>query len=600
MPKVQRRLCRFDEASAGALDWLAARPRAASAVLLILTLVCFLPGVVALPPVDRTEIVYAATSRAMLARGDLLDAQLQGERFPYRPIGAFWLQMATASALGADARDAITTYRLPSLAGAILAVLATYWLLVPLLGGHGALIAAGLFGITVPVAVQAQLAISEGPVLPAAVVAQLALLRIYAAKGDEHTRGLAVLFWTAQGLGVLLNALAVPILSVSTLAALLAFDRSLAWLKRLRPMAGLPLMLLVGAPWLLVRAHVDGGVPFAGLSWSELLAALGGSQAMKFKAAPLSFTLVFVLGFLPGALLLYPALKGLWRTRSEAVPRFLLAWIIGYLAYLELISSKPALYTVQALFPAAAAAVALALLAGDPTNRRLSWPARAPIAPPVLIGAGIAALYAGVLWSLGEGPSPGMAIAILAIASLLSASASAGRLRLPHAWLMLGVPGFAAFLGFTFGVFLPSLAKPWPAPRLANAVEPLRSCVDGPVGMVGFREPSATFVLGEGVSDQNAERLANWAAEKRPGIAIVEARWHDAFLEALAARGAELPYRVGCVEAFNVMRGCQLDFAIYVTGDAATAAGCAVATTHACKAPPRAASVGQPRSSRCH
>ena len=62
---------------------------------------------------------------------------------------------------------------------------------------------------------------------------------------------------------------------------------------------------------------------------------------MKFKAMPLSFTLAFVLGFLPATVLLYPALKGLWRSRSEAVPRFLLAWLIGYLAYLELISSKP-------------------------------------------------------------------------------------------------------------------------------------------------------------------------------------------------------------------------------------------------------------------
>ena len=252
--EVQRRLCRFDGASAGALDWLAARPWAASAILLILTLACFLPGVVAVPPVDRTEVVYASTSRAMLERGDLLDAQLEGERFAYRPIGAFWLQAAAASLLGADARDDITTYRLPSLAGAILAVLATYWLLVPLLGGRGALIAAGLFGITVPVAVQAQLAI-EGPVLPAAVIAQLALLRLYAAKQEEPTRGLALLFWAAQGFGVLINALAVPILSLSTLVALFAFDRNFAWLRRLRPLTGFPVMLLLGAPWLLVRAR---------------------------------------------------------------------------------------------------------------------------------------------------------------------------------------------------------------------------------------------------------------------------------------------------------------------------------------------------------
>jgi hypothetical protein len=51
-----------------------------------------------------------------------------------------------------------------------------------------------------------------------------------------------------------------------------------------------------------------------------------------------------VLGFLSGALLLVPALRDLWVNRASPLQRFLLAWIAGYLAYLELISSKPALF----------------------------------------------------------------------------------------------------------------------------------------------------------------------------------------------------------------------------------------------------------------
>ncbi len=94
----------------------------------------------------------------------------------------------------------------------------------------------------------------------------------------------------------------------------------------------------------------------AGLTWGEFIRALGGAQDMKWKAAPLTFTLAFILGFLPGALLLVPALQKLWRERGEALQRFLFAWIVGYWLYLELIASKPALYTVQAMFPAAAAA----------------------------------------------------------------------------------------------------------------------------------------------------------------------------------------------------------------------------------------------------
>ena len=103
---------------------------------------------------------------------------------------------------------------------------------------------------------------------------------------------------------MLLNALAVPILSLATLIALYVMDRRLDWLWRLRPLIGMPLMLAIAAPWLLIRAHFDGGVPFSGLTWGEFIRALGGAQDMKWKAAPLTFTLAFILGFLPGAVLL--------------------------------------------------------------------------------------------------------------------------------------------------------------------------------------------------------------------------------------------------------------------------------------------------------
>jgi hypothetical protein len=192
-----------------------------------------------------------------------------------------------------------------------------------------------------------------------------------------------------------------------------------------------------------------------------------------------------------------------------------------------------------------------------------------------------------------------VALGMAAIAVLLAASAAAGRMRLPHAWVVLGVPGFALFLGFTFGVFLPSLAKPWPAPRIAEAIEPLRSCVQGPVGIVGFREPSAKFVLGAGAAHDSPGRIASWAAERRPGIALVEQRWHDALLEALGARGTALPERVGCVEAFNVMRGCSLAFSVYVTGGNA-GERCKLTPEFSCQSPVRASPTGQPRASRCH
>ena len=209
---------RLERASAQLLDTLAARPRLAAAALLALAVFTYLPGVFLLPPVDRTEIVYAQSSRGMVERGTAIDSSYEGERFAFRPIGIYWLQAATAKVLGKWSRDDIATYRLPSLLAGILAVLATWWLTRPLLGDRRAVIAAALFAVSPIVALQATLSIPEGPLLLAIVVAQLTLLRLYCAPDSDRDKQLwlALAFWAAQGGGMLLNALAVPILSLAT------------------------------------------------------------------------------------------------------------------------------------------------------------------------------------------------------------------------------------------------------------------------------------------------------------------------------------------------------------------------------------------------
>lgn len=583
-------LDRLERGSTRWLDRLAARPRLAAAALLGLALFAYLPGVLLLPPVDRTEVVYAQSARGMLERRDAFDASYEGERFAFRPIGIYWLQMGAGQLLGRDAHGAIATYRLPSLIAGVLAVLATWWLTRPLIGERRAVIAAALFAVSPIVALQASLAIPEGPLLLSIVVAQLCLLRLYCALESDRRNGLwlVLAFWAAQGAGMLLNALAVPILSLSTIAALYAFDRRLDWLKRLRPLLGVPLMAAVAAPWLIIRAHFDGGVPFAGLTFGELIRALGGAQDMKWKAAPLTFTLAFLLGFLPGALLLVPALQNLWANRAAALQRFLLAWIVGYWLYLELIASKPALYTVQAMFPAAAAAVALVLDQGPPEaalrEGRLAIPPRMLRLPWWLVLAGMLALYAGGLWFARVSPSFLVVLGAVLVTALFTLAARAATGGFAAAWLTASVAGFALFIAFTFAVLMPHMRLGWPAPRIAEAIAPLRRCVTGPVGVVGFREPSTTFVLGRG-SNANVETIAGWMAGGEDAIAVVEDRWQGDLAQALAARNARRPARVGCVTAFNVMRGCPLSFSIYATGHSALDPGCRLAERYACRSP---------------
>lgn len=592
---------------------LAARPWQATLALMTLCLAVYLPGILRLPAVDRTEIIYAETTRDMLARGDWTDPRYGDVVHAFRPIGTFWAQAASGTIAGeAHARD-IRVYRIPSLIAVTLAALALFWLGTALIGAEGALIAAGLFAVAPLTVLVADLAIAEGLSLLPATVAMLALARLYTAapspdaKSEDQelrappgpaagaatlppsaqraSRGLALIFWAALGFGMLINALLVPILVLATLIALYLMDRDLSWLKRLEPVIGVPVALAIAAPWLLVRAHQD-GTPFAGLPLGEFFAALGGAQDMKLRAYPGTFVLALVLGFLPGTALLATAASNLWDTRRERLPRFLLAWVLGYLVYLEALSSKPGTYMVQTMFPALALAVANLVVSENGSGKapRYSifafWP------------TGLAALpltaFAAVYILTGTTPSPVAAILIALIAALFILSGRQGGEGLLRRWAATGIAALALFAVTLLGLILPTIEKIWPARELARVIA---NCPGREVSLVGFREPSGRFVLGIPPDRQTPASVAARIAAKTPSLLIIENRWLKSTNAALAASSAQpLPHPGACVDAYNVMRGCPLSFGIYETGGGKP---CTIPAKYTCR-PGRSAKVSEP------
>jgi 4-amino-4-deoxy-L-arabinose transferase-like glycosyltransferase len=466
------------------LTGLTAHPRRVALALLALCLCVYLPGVIRLPAVDRTEIIYAETTRDMVARGDWLDPRFGDVIHKFRPIGTYWVQGLAAKIAGeAHARD-IWVYRLPGLITVTLSVLALFWLSAPVIGTGPALIASGLFAVAPLTALLAQLAITEGLALLPATVAMLALLRIYVSEPGADTRGLAALLWIAIGIGVLLNALQVPILIAATLIALYVFDRNLSWLKKTYPLLGLPLALFIAHPWLAVRAQQDGGLPFAGMPWGDVLDALGGSQDMKFKAWPGTFLLAALLGFLPGTALLVPAVTHLWDNRTGRLTHFLLAWMAGYIVYLEAISGKPGTYAVQVLFPAFATAVAL-LISKYEASSHTSPPLKWNLMPwPPLAGLFALALMFAPFAILRQTPPVWLALPFGITATLFYWSAHAGRAGNLGRWAATGIAALAVFAITTFAAVLPSIDKIWPSRQIQRAMAGQRFGVWRAVGHV--------------------------------------------------------------------------------------------------------------------
>src|SRR5258706_9695647 len=103
----------------GSPGWLlGVRPYA---LLAGLCLLLYLPGIAAIPPLDRDEARFAQATRQMLETGDFVQIRFQDEARNKKPVGIHWLQAASVALLSTTASAAIWPYRLPSLAGALLA-----------------------------------------------------------------------------------------------------------------------------------------------------------------------------------------------------------------------------------------------------------------------------------------------------------------------------------------------------------------------------------------------------------------------------------------------------------------------------------------------
>ena len=530
--------------------------------LLALCLVVYLPGILRLPAVDRTEIVYAESTRDMVARGNWLDPRYGDVVHKFRPIGTYWAQGVAAAFAGeAHARD-IWVYRLPGLIAVTLSVLALFWLAAPVIGPGEALIASGLFAVAPLTVLLAQLAITEGLALLPATVAMLCLLRIYLSEPGADTRRFATLLWAAVGFGILLNALQLPILIAATLIALYILDRDLSWLKNTHPLYSVPLVLFIAHPWLVVRAHQD-GVPFAGMPWGDFLDALGGSQDMKLKAWPGTFLVATALGFLPGTALIIPALMKLWDERTQRLARFLFAWVVGYLIYLEAISGKPGTYAVQVMFPALAIAVAMLI-------ERHVFPAGHPVVPlkwslipwPPLAASFGLSLFVVPYMIMREAPPVWIALPVAAITVLFYWSAHEGRLGHLIRWAAIGIAALGLTAVTMYAGVLPAIDRIWPARQIQRAME---GCPAGPISVLGYREPSSKFLLQSDSRLVEPEALRTALVEGRTLYLVGEAR--DPRLMAMNRFQFRRPRMLGCVEAYNVVRGCKLYFRLAATGD---------------------------------
>ncbi len=539
------------------------------AVAAFIAFLAGLPGLVAMPPLDRDESRFAEATAQMLESGDYVVIRFQdGPRFK-KPVGIHWLQAASVRGLSSPEARQIWAYRVPSLLGAMLAAAACAWGAAVFLGAEGGLIAGALLGASLLLSTEAFIAKTDAALTGAVALAMAALARLYAAArdGPPAQRRTVWIFWGAIAASILIKGPVGPMIAFSAILMLAVWDRRTAWLAGLRWYWGLIIVLAVVGPWAGAVTVATDGAFWTQAVAGDLAPKLAGGQ--ESHGAPFGYhaLLTPILAF-PITLLLPAAAVAAWRHRDEPGVRFALAWLIPTWLIFELLPTK----LVHYLMPAYGALAWLAARAlAEPIGRLARW-----------LGAGLTALVGvalagGVVYLLSLYGDAADAWAATLTAAMLAAAGLAGAVLLlrqaprPAVAVALGLAVLGH--GLLAAAFVPQLQPLWLSARLERAMDkaqllPRQGVAEAPVEVAGYAEPSLVFALGTTTGLDGPDQAAQAVVERRP--AIVEAREDAAFHAALKARGGKAR-EVARVDGINYSKGDAMTLRVYVAPEVSEA-----------------------------
>lgn len=548
---------------AGMIDFVAASHARAVAFLILCGLLLFLPGFFNIPPIDRDEARFAQATKQMVESGDFVDIRFQDDVRYKKPVGVYWLQAAaveTASALGLQrAQVRIWLYRVPSLIGAIGAVLLTYWTALAFVTRRGAIFAGLILCSSVLLGAEARLAKTDAMLLLTVVAAMGALARVYLSwqRGEDPAHppwSWPAIFWTALAGGILLKGPLILMFVALTIVTLAILDRSAAWLWRLRPVWGLMWTLVLVLPWFVAIFWRAGDTFFADSIGGDMLSKLAAQES--HGAPPGLYLLLFWITFWPGAALAGMAAPAVWRARREPGAQFLLAWLIPSWIVFELVMTKLPHYVLP-LYPAIAILTVGALerrvLSRSWLKRGAAWWFVIPAGASVLAVVGAIALTRQPVFLAW--PFVAASLIFGLFAWWLYEDGRAER-------SLLNAVVSAMFLAMAiYGVVVPSLTPVFPSQEIARALRNV-VCVGPKAASAGFHEPSLVFMNGTSTLLTDGSGAADFLGQGSCRFALVEQRSERGF--AARAEAIGLRYNVFTrIDGYNISQGRAISIAIF-------------------------------------
>ena len=527
----------------------------------LVALVAGLPGVFAVPPLDRDESRFAQATAQMLETEDYVSINYQDQPRDKKPVGIHWLQAASVAALSDAADRDIWPYRVPSLLGAMLAAAACAWGATAFFGSRAGLLAGAMMGASFLLSTEAGIAKTDAVLAGTTTLALAAMGRIYFSHrgGPPVTWRTKLLFWLGIGLAALVKGPVGPLAALLAGLALWAADRKIDWARSMSWRWGLLLVLAIVGPWAWAITVASDGAFWGAAIGGDLAPKLVGGHERHGGLPGYHLFLSPMLTF-PGSLLLPAGLILGWKARAEPGVRFALCWLIPTWLMFELLPTKLAHYSLPALgglFWLMAAALR------EPLSNVSRIAGTAVLAFASLV---FAAICVAGLSEYGDSRdltwgaiTIGLFVATALVGGVLIFRKAAGT-----ALVAVGVLGLLAHAAF-FGQLAPRLEPLWLSQRLALAMEsnglaPRAGVVPGPVEVAGYAEPSLVFALGTNTGLGGAEEAAEAIAEGR--TAVVEKHEQPAFLAALRAAGLS-PRAAGTISGVDYSNGDDMTLTLY-------------------------------------
>ncbi len=533
--------------------------------LILICLLFYIPGLFTIPPMDRDEARFAQASKQMVQSHDYVRISFQKKPRDKKPIGIYWLQTASVELSGTAGTRKIWPYRIPSLLGALFAVLLTFAMGKRLFGERTGFLAAILLSSSFLLVVEAHIATTDAVLLVTIMTSQFALSRFYLREDKSKPAGIGpfLAFWLAQAAGILVKGPVTPAIGLLTIVCLTAVDRDTQWLKGLRPLYGLALLAILVSPWMIAIGIDTKGAFFRRSLLGDFLSkVVSGQESHGFP--PGFYLAILPLTLWPASSLAGAAVYRAWKSRSAAALRFCLAWILPAWVVFELVPTKLPEYVLP-LYPALCFLIAHIIISGEE--------GKAPELDSKLVRTGYVACQLVILllgsvclvlpWFLEH---RFVSLALAPAAAAAGGAFFSTRYYFRRRYLRataIAITATVLTLGPALQWIMPGLTPIW----LSRSVSEAAIKIGGKnvkLCSVGYYEPSLIFLAGTKTLLTSAEGAARFLRKNPGGLALVDRRQDGSFLRLADNLGLHLQ-QVDAFSGINYSKGRHMLLRLYAT-----------------------------------